>query len=80
MGERRAGFYVEVDLFGLPVDTRRRFRTRTVQGNAFNPVWDEEPFVFSKVGGGTGLYWDILGGGVGALGYTGRGHGGTRRG
>lgn len=49
LGERRAGFYVEVDLFGLPVDTRRRFRTRTVQGNAFNPVWDEEPFVFSKV-------------------------------
>ncbi|XP_015706609.1 LOW QUALITY PROTEIN: 1-phosphatidylinositol 4,5-bisphosphate phosphodiesterase beta-3-like, partial [Coturnix japonica] len=49
LAERRAGSYVEVDLFGLPVDTRRRFRTRTVTGSAFNPVWDEEPFVFSKV-------------------------------
>lgn len=36
-------------MFGLPVDTRRKYRTRTSQGNSFNPVWDEEPFDFPKV-------------------------------
>ncbi|GAB0201986.1 1-phosphatidylinositol 4,5-bisphosphate phosphodiesterase beta-1 [Grus japonensis] len=49
LSERRGGVYVEVDVFGLPVDTRRRFRTRPCQGNPFNPVWDEEPFLFHKV-------------------------------
>ncbi|XP_033927743.1 LOW QUALITY PROTEIN: 1-phosphatidylinositol 4,5-bisphosphate phosphodiesterase beta-3 [Melopsittacus undulatus] len=49
LSERRGGVYVEVDVFGLPVDTRRRFRTRPCQGNPFNPVWDEEPFLFPKV-------------------------------
>ncbi|KAM6226122.1 LOW QUALITY PROTEIN: 1-phosphatidylinositol 4,5-bisphosphate phosphodiesterase beta-3-like, partial [Porphyrio hochstetteri] len=49
LSERRGGVYVEVDVFGLPVDTRRRFRTRPSQGNPFNPVWDEEPFLFHKV-------------------------------
>ncbi|XP_059574377.1 1-phosphatidylinositol 4,5-bisphosphate phosphodiesterase beta-3 isoform X2 [Alligator mississippiensis] len=49
LSERRIGVYVEVDVFGLPVDTRRKFRTRTSQGNSFNPVWDDEPFVFPKV-------------------------------
>lgn len=49
LSERRGGVYVEVDVFGLPVDTRRRFRTRPCQGHPFNPVWDEEPFLFPKV-------------------------------
>ncbi|EMP25772.1 1-phosphatidylinositol-4,5-bisphosphate phosphodiesterase beta-3 [Chelonia mydas] len=47
--DKRVGIYVEVDMFGLPVDTKRKFRTRPSQGNSFNPVWDEEPFVFPKV-------------------------------
>ncbi|KAM3656093.1 LOW QUALITY PROTEIN: 1-phosphatidylinositol 4,5-bisphosphate phosphodiesterase beta-3-like [Ammospiza maritima maritima] len=47
--ERRAGVFVELEVFGLPVDTRRRCRTRTCAGNAFNPVWDEEPLVLHKV-------------------------------
>ncbi|XP_006861047.1 PREDICTED: 1-phosphatidylinositol 4,5-bisphosphate phosphodiesterase beta-3 isoform X2 [Chrysochloris asiatica] len=49
LSDRKVGIYVEVDMFGLPVDTRRRYRTRTSQGNSFNPVWDEEPFEFPKV-------------------------------
>lgn len=48
--DKRVGTYVEVDMFGLPADTvRKRFRTKVVQNNAINPVFDEEPFVFKKV-------------------------------
>ncbi|XP_064143942.1 1-phosphatidylinositol 4,5-bisphosphate phosphodiesterase beta-3 isoform X3 [Loxodonta africana] len=49
LSDRKVGIYVEVDMFGLPTDTRRKYRTRTSQGNSFNPVWDEEPFDFPKV-------------------------------
>uniref|UniRef100_A0A665ULG6 1-phosphatidylinositol 4,5-bisphosphate phosphodiesterase n=1 Tax=Echeneis naucrates TaxID=173247 RepID=A0A665ULG6_ECHNA len=49
--ERRVGVYVEVDMFGLPADTRRKaLKTKTSQNNnAINPVWDEEPIIFKKV-------------------------------
>uniref|UniRef100_UPI003AB0FBBA 1-phosphatidylinositol 4,5-bisphosphate phosphodiesterase beta-1-like n=1 Tax=Centroberyx gerrardi TaxID=166262 RepID=UPI003AB0FBBA len=49
--ERRVGVYVEVEMFGLPVDTRRKaLKTKTSQNNnSVNPVWDEEPIVFKKV-------------------------------
>ncbi|XP_049591071.1 1-phosphatidylinositol 4,5-bisphosphate phosphodiesterase beta-1 [Syngnathus scovelli] len=49
--ERRVGVYVEVEMFGLPADTRRKaLKTKTSQNNnAINPVWDEEPVVFKKV-------------------------------
>ncbi|XP_070696727.1 1-phosphatidylinositol 4,5-bisphosphate phosphodiesterase beta-1 [Pempheris klunzingeri] len=49
--ERRACVYVEVEMFGLPADTRRKaLKTKTSQNNnAVNPVWDEEPIVFKKV-------------------------------
>lgn len=36
-------------MYGLPADTVRRKRTKTVPNNALNPVYDEEPFVFKKV-------------------------------
>ncbi|KAF7670265.1 hypothetical protein LDENG_00027430 [Lucifuga dentata] len=51
LSERRVGVYVEVEMFGLPVDTRRKaLKTKTSQNNnAINPVWDEEPIVFKKV-------------------------------
>ncbi|XP_039571489.1 1-phosphatidylinositol 4,5-bisphosphate phosphodiesterase beta-3-like, partial [Passer montanus] len=49
LSERRCGLFVELEVFGLPVDTRRRCRTRTCQGSPFNPVWDEEPLVLHKV-------------------------------
>lgn len=50
--DRRAGVYVEVDMYGLPADTvRKKFRTKIVPNNAINPVFDEEPFVFKKVSG-----------------------------
>lgn len=61
LSERRCGVFVELEVFGLPVDTRRRFRTRTSQGNPFNPVWDEEPLVLHKVLEQTGTNWDGLG-------------------
>ncbi|MED6255843.1 1-phosphatidylinositol 4,5-bisphosphate phosphodiesterase beta-1, partial [Ataeniobius toweri] len=48
--ERRVGVYVEVEMFGLPADTRRKaLKTKTSQNNnAINPVWDEDPIVFKK--------------------------------
>uniref|UniRef100_A0A3P8WHF9 Phosphoinositide phospholipase C n=1 Tax=Cynoglossus semilaevis TaxID=244447 RepID=A0A3P8WHF9_CYNSE len=48
--ERRVGVYVEVEMFGLPADTKRKaLKTKTSQNNAINPVWDEEPIIFKKV-------------------------------
>lgn len=54
LSDKKVGTYVEIDMFGLPVDTKRKaFKTKTSQGNAINPVWDEEAIVFKKVGNGT---------------------------
>uniref|UniRef100_A0A672QRX1 Phosphoinositide phospholipase C n=1 Tax=Sinocyclocheilus grahami TaxID=75366 RepID=A0A672QRX1_SINGR len=50
LSDKRVGVYVEVEMFGLPVDTKRKaFKTKTSQGNAVNPVWDEDPVVFKRV-------------------------------
>ena len=50
VSDKKSGSYVEVDMFGLPSDTvRRKFRTKVVQNNAINPVYDEDPFVFHRV-------------------------------
>ncbi|KAM8946595.1 1-phosphatidylinositol 4,5-bisphosphate phosphodiesterase beta-1 isoform 2-T2 [Pelodytes ibericus] len=50
LSDKKVGTYVEVDMFGLPVDTKRKaFKTKTSQGNAVNPVWEDEPVVFKKV-------------------------------
>uniref|UniRef100_A0A3B3YPB7 1-phosphatidylinositol 4,5-bisphosphate phosphodiesterase n=1 Tax=Poecilia mexicana TaxID=48701 RepID=A0A3B3YPB7_9TELE len=48
--DKKVGTYVEIDMFGLPVDTKRKaFKTKTSQGNAINPLWEEEAIVFKKV-------------------------------
>uniref|UniRef100_UPI0037E7A88D 1-phosphatidylinositol 4,5-bisphosphate phosphodiesterase beta-3 n=1 Tax=Semicossyphus pulcher TaxID=241346 RepID=UPI0037E7A88D len=47
--DKKVGVYVEVDMFGLPADTKRKFRTKTSNGNSLDPVWDDEMFVFNKV-------------------------------
>ncbi|XP_063042319.1 1-phosphatidylinositol 4,5-bisphosphate phosphodiesterase beta-3 isoform X2 [Engraulis encrasicolus] len=47
--ERKVGVYVEVDMFGLPSDTKRKYRTRTSNNNSLDPVWTDESFVFNKV-------------------------------
>ncbi|XP_077170721.1 1-phosphatidylinositol 4,5-bisphosphate phosphodiesterase beta-1 isoform X2 [Paroedura picta] len=50
LSDKKVGTYVEVDMFGLPVDTRRKaLKTKTSQGNAVNPVWEDELVVFKKV-------------------------------
>uniref|UniRef100_A0A7N8Y574 1-phosphatidylinositol 4,5-bisphosphate phosphodiesterase n=1 Tax=Mastacembelus armatus TaxID=205130 RepID=A0A7N8Y574_9TELE len=50
LSDKKVGTYVEIDMFGLPVDTKRKaFKTKTSQGNAINPVWEEEAIVFKKV-------------------------------
>nr|XP_055041485.1 1-phosphatidylinositol 4,5-bisphosphate phosphodiesterase beta-1 isoform X2 [Misgurnus anguillicaudatus] len=50
LSDKRVGVYAEVEMFGLPVDTKRKaFKTKTSQSNAVNPVWDEDPIVFKKV-------------------------------
>ncbi|XP_072121625.1 1-phosphatidylinositol 4,5-bisphosphate phosphodiesterase beta-1 isoform X1 [Mobula birostris] len=49
LSDKKVGTYVEIDMFGLPVDTRRKaFKTKTSQ-NAVNPVWEDDPIVFKKV-------------------------------
>ena len=58
---------MEVDMYGQPTDTiRKEFRTRMVPNNGLNPVYNEEPFVFRKVGAPfsphlprhkSGLFW-----------------------
>lgn len=47
--DKKVGAYVEVDMFGLPTDTKRKYRTKTSNGNSLDPVWDDEVFVFNKV-------------------------------
>ncbi|XP_071333869.1 1-phosphatidylinositol 4,5-bisphosphate phosphodiesterase beta-3 [Trachinotus anak] len=47
--DKKVGVYVEVDIFGLPADTKRKYRTKTSNGNSLDPVWDDEMFIFNKV-------------------------------
>ncbi|CAJ1086397.1 -phosphatidylinositol 4%2C5-bisphosphate phosphodiesterase beta-3 [Xyrichtys novacula] len=47
--DKKVGVYVEVDMFGLPSDTKRKYRTKTSNGNSLDPVWDDDMFVFNKV-------------------------------
>ncbi|XP_035264210.1 1-phosphatidylinositol 4,5-bisphosphate phosphodiesterase beta-3 [Anguilla anguilla] len=49
LSDKKVGVYVEVDMFGLPVDTKRKFRTKTSANNSLDPVWDDETCVFNKV-------------------------------
>jgi len=62
LSERSVRTYVEVELFGLPGDPKRRYRTKlSPSTNSINPVWKEEPFVFEKVGARprVGRGWDV---------------------
>ncbi|MED6239078.1 hypothetical protein ATANTOWER_001506, partial [Ataeniobius toweri] len=47
--EKKVGVYVEVDMFGLPADTKRKYRTKTSNGNSLDPVWEDETIIFYKV-------------------------------
>ncbi|KAF7660910.1 hypothetical protein LDENG_00273050 [Lucifuga dentata] len=47
--DKKVGVYVEVDIFGLPADTKRKYRTRTSNGNSLDPVWEDDMFVINKV-------------------------------
>ncbi|XP_074250198.1 1-phosphatidylinositol 4,5-bisphosphate phosphodiesterase beta-2 isoform X2 [Saimiri boliviensis] len=50
LSERSVRTYVEVELFGLPGDPKRRYRTKlSPSTNSINPVWKEAPFVFEKI-------------------------------
>ncbi|XP_074145363.1 1-phosphatidylinositol 4,5-bisphosphate phosphodiesterase beta-2 isoform X2 [Sminthopsis crassicaudata] len=50
LSERSVRTYVEVEVFGLPGDPKRRYRTKlTPSANSINPVWKEDPFVFEKI-------------------------------
>lgn len=45
------GIYVEVDMYGLVIDIiRKEMRIKVVLVNGFNFVYNEEKFVFRKVG------------------------------
>uniref|UniRef100_A0A3Q2Y959 1-phosphatidylinositol 4,5-bisphosphate phosphodiesterase n=1 Tax=Hippocampus comes TaxID=109280 RepID=A0A3Q2Y959_HIPCM len=49
LSDKKVGVYVEVDIFGLPADTKRKYRTKTSNSNSLDPVWDDDAFVFNKV-------------------------------
>uniref|UniRef100_A0A8C8RMW2 1-phosphatidylinositol 4,5-bisphosphate phosphodiesterase n=1 Tax=Pelusios castaneus TaxID=367368 RepID=A0A8C8RMW2_9SAUR len=50
LSERSVRTFVEVELFGLPGDPKRKYRTKlTPSPNSINPVWKEEAFVFEKI-------------------------------
>lgn len=36
-------------MFGLPADTKRKYRTKTSNNNSLDPIWDDEAFEFNKV-------------------------------
>lgn len=51
LSDKKVGTYVEVDMYGLATDTiRKEMRTKVVPANGLNPVYNEEKFVFRKVG------------------------------
>ncbi|KAL7875886.1 hypothetical protein AOLI_G00108490 [Acnodon oligacanthus] len=47
--DKKVGVYAEVDMFGLPADTKRKYRTKTSNNNSMDPLWEEDAFVFNKV-------------------------------
>lgn len=50
LSERRSNTFVEVEMYGLPVDTIRRKRTKIAVNNGINPQFDrDKPFVFEKI-------------------------------
>ncbi|XP_030071046.1 1-phosphatidylinositol 4,5-bisphosphate phosphodiesterase beta-2 [Microcaecilia unicolor] len=50
LSDRSVKTYVEVELFGLPGDPKRKYKTKlTSSPNSINPVWKEEAFVFEKI-------------------------------
>ncbi|KAM3919258.1 1-phosphatidylinositol 4,5-bisphosphate phosphodiesterase beta-2 [Leptodactylus fuscus] len=50
LSDKSVKSYVEVELFGLPGDPKRKYKTKlTSTGNSINPVWKEDPFVFEKI-------------------------------
>ncbi|XP_061469182.1 1-phosphatidylinositol 4,5-bisphosphate phosphodiesterase beta-2 isoform X2 [Rhineura floridana] len=50
LSERSVRTYVEVELYGLPGDPKRRYRTKMPPtANSINPVWKEDVFVFEKI-------------------------------
>ncbi|XP_065579726.1 1-phosphatidylinositol 4,5-bisphosphate phosphodiesterase classes I and II-like isoform X1 [Artemia franciscana] len=50
LSDKRIGTFVEVEMYGIPVDTyRKKFRTKTIPSNGINPLYDEDPFIFPKV-------------------------------
>ena len=51
LSDKRVGTYVEVDLYGLPTDTvRKKFKTKIINSNGMNPVYDSDEFSFKRVG------------------------------
>ncbi|KAM9834695.1 1-phosphatidylinositol 4,5-bisphosphate phosphodiesterase beta-3 [Syngnathus typhle] len=48
LSDKKVGVYVEVDIYGLPTDTKKK-RTKTSNGNSLNPIWEDDAFVFHKV-------------------------------
>ena len=48
LSDKRIGTYVEVEMYGIQGGTKK-FCTKTIPSNGINPVYDEGPFIFSRV-------------------------------
>ncbi|KAK2716308.1 hypothetical protein QYM36_010774 [Artemia franciscana] len=48
LSDKRIGTNVRVEMCGIPVNAKK-FRTKTIPLNGINPLYDEDPFVFSRV-------------------------------
>lgn len=50
LSDKKITTCVEVDMYGLPTDTlRKKYRTKYIQNNGMDPVYDEDEFVFRRV-------------------------------
>ncbi|XP_043929391.1 1-phosphatidylinositol 4,5-bisphosphate phosphodiesterase beta-2-like [Protopterus annectens] len=50
LSDRSVKTYVEVELFGLPGDPKRKYKTKlSSDTNSICPHWKESPFVFEKI-------------------------------
>ena len=47
--DRSCKTYVQVDIYGLPTDTKPKNKTKLVMNNCMNTVYNEDAFVFKKV-------------------------------
>ncbi|XP_076803235.1 1-phosphatidylinositol 4,5-bisphosphate phosphodiesterase beta-1-like isoform X3 [Clavelina lepadiformis] len=49
LSSSRLSTFVEVEMYGLPKDTYRKQRTKTIEHNSINPCYNSNGFTFTKI-------------------------------